>query len=337
MQEARKQHTAPRRKRATTVALILIGILVIVAALGAVSSVNHVCASCHAMRPYAHALADSPHTGTSCYACHLPAGAWSLPDAKIAELSHMYPAALLGRSVTGAGDRVSRAACLRCHTAVLKGIVSAHGIRIRHDTCAVGEACDACHGAVAHGAVTRWVRQPVMERCVQCHREKDAPVMCDSCHAPHSKLQRLRKGPWQVTHGPTWKTTHGVADLEYCATCHPKDYCARCHGVDLPHPADFGRTHGDAAVKAGQDCYACHDRQRFCLACHQGFSMPHPTGFLARHSKVARSMADKRCLACHERGSCDYCHVKHTHPGRAPKGFYPAKPTTSGLPKASDL
>ena len=59
----------------------------------------------------------------------------------------------------------------------------------------------------------------------------------------------------------------------------------------------------------------CHTKA-LCSSCH-GIEMPHPAGFLANHSKVAKSYTDKRCLVCHTTENCGQCHTNHTHPGSA--------------------
>lgn len=161
---------------------------------------------------------------------------------------------------------------------------------------------------------TRWVREPVMEECVRCHRAQKAPVSCDSCHAGRGQKERLSVGPWQVTHGKEWRSAHGMGDIRYCRTCHPVNYCVRCHNTVLPHPTDFGRTHGSQAKRDIKSCLACHDRAG-CDSCH-GLTIPHPAGFLKRHSSQARSYEDPTCAKCHRETDCQRCHVLHIHPGR---------------------
>jgi hypothetical protein len=153
-----------------------------------------------------------------------------------------------------------------------------------------------------------------MEECVACHKQSGALASCDACHSEKGERERLAKGPWQVTHGRTWERTHGMGTLEWCATCHPAGYCTRCHGVDLPHPAGFGRTHGALAKQPQSKCLSCHEKTTLCDSCH-GVEMPHPKGFLARHSKIAASEGDPKCLSCHFQRDCAACHTMHIHPG----------------------
>ncbi|HEX9093227.1 MAG TPA: hypothetical protein VF902_04515 [Coriobacteriia bacterium] len=305
-----RRRVPPRIIVGAVAALVLL-LLVIVSAVG---SSPGACSSCHAMKPFADALVKSPHGGVSCYACHLDDGWVSWPSFKTRELVGMYPAAVIGRGVSGPSDGIARGRCLACHQSVLDGPVTSKGTRIDHAACAKGSSCDTCHGATAHGTTTRWVRQPFMDDCVRCHLKNDAPVRCDTCHADKSTADRIAAGPWQVTHGPNWRTTHGMGDIALCSMCHASTKCVQCHGMALPHPADFGRTHGTAALTLSAKCLECHSRERFCDACH-GSPMPHPADFLPTHSKIAKSRQDEACLKCHYQSDCNACHVAHTHPG----------------------
>jgi hypothetical protein len=300
----------PPRGLAVAIAMFAAVLLIVSAA----TSAPAVCSSCHAMQPAANGLAAGSHAGTPCYRCHLAAGAWSWTAFKTRELTSMYPAALLGRSLSGPDDGVSDAACLSCHTRVMTGILKGKGTRIAHRSCAEGRQCVDCHGAESHGKAARWVRQPYMDDCVACHLEQKVTIQCDTCHVERSTAERIARGPWQVTHGPNWRKTHAMGDLQLCVTCHPATKCVQCHGVPLPHPTDFGRTHGALAAAPGAKCTDCHDRKGFCDACH-GTPMPHAAGFLAKHSKIAKSREDAACLKCHYDYDCASCHQAHTHPG----------------------
>ncbi|MHB8965525.1 MAG: hypothetical protein ACYC52_06095 [Coriobacteriia bacterium] len=250
----------------------------------------------------------------TCYECHLSSDAWAWPVFKADEITRMYPRELFGDGLSGSVARTGRAACLGCHARVLATPVGASGLRIDHATCATTDSCDDCHSTAAHGTAVRWTRQVVMEECIACHAGIDAPRTCETCHEARSETERLAKGPWQITHGPSWEKTHGMGDLRSCDTCHPKDYCVRCHEIPLPHPVDFPALHGKQAQRAPASCAACHDAEELCDPCH-GLEMPHPAGFRATHSETAGSRADEGCLTCHYETDCRACHEAHTHPG----------------------
>lgn len=301
----------PRTRIMATALGLAAALLVLSATVG---SFPGVCASCHAMKPFAAELEASAHAEVSCYDCHLTAGAWDWPQFKATELARMYPRGILGGELTGPVTRTGASPCIRCHEDVLMGTVSAQGLRINHGVCAAGGSCDNCHSTVAHGSAVRWAREPVMEDCAACHAEAGASVACDLCHDGRIESDRLAAGPWQITHGPAWETTHGMGNLASCATCHPADYCVRCHQISLPHPIDFPSRHGADAIEAPGSCETCHDRAALCDTCH-GMEMPHPGSFLKEHGSLATSFTDGRCTGCHYESDCQTCHETHVHPG----------------------
>lgn len=295
-------------------AVVIAGVALVAFGLAlTLGSTSSACATCHSD---IHAAEAASHADVSCYSCHLDQGLWDWPAFKAREVLVMYPGQLFGAAPDGPADETSRHACLECHDPVLNGTIERLGIRINHGVCAASGSCDSCHSAVAHGADVRWLREPVMEECVACHREQSATDACDACHQGKSETERLSTGPWQITHGANWKQTHGMGSLVSCSVCHPQDYCVRCHGTALPHSVDFGSTHGIDARAENASCGSCHDTVSFCDSCH-GMSMPHPQGFLAQHSDSATGYEDESCLTlCHRKDDCDACHVAHTHPGR---------------------
>lgn len=305
-----------RPTRKASIALVALAVIGVALLVTGVTSTPGVCASCHVMRPFAQALASSPHASTGCYACHLDAGWWDLPRFKTLELTVMYPAAITGADEpSGPGVHTATERCLECHAGVLDQVTERNGMRIAHETCVeTGGTCDACHTAAIHGTASRWPREYEMERCVRCHADNDAPRDCDACHRAKLARERLQNSAWRVTHGPKWEQTHGAGDLDYCVTCHPDDYCVKCHRIAMPHPASFGRTHGASYVADGDSCTTCHSVETFCDGCH-GIRMPHAATFLAEHSDIASGYADASCMACHFAEDCEACHVKHTHPG----------------------
>ena len=45
--------------------------------------------------------------------------------------------------------------------------------------------CETCHGQVAERDVITKEKEISMKACVDCHIEKHARVVCNTCHAPH--------------------------------------------------------------------------------------------------------------------------------------------------------
>jgi len=292
---------------AVVVIALLLGVAV---AVGGAS--RSACLSCH--RTVTEATVHGKHASVPCLQCHAPTLS-DKPSFVWFQWTRMFPSRFAGKAPSGPVREIPRAACLSCHAAVLSTTVKGSlGIRINHEACAANVSCDSCHSAVAHGAATRWIREPVMEKCTACHVRENVPILCDTCHIGRSQSQRLAVGPWQVTHGRGWKTAHGMGDLESCSTCHPRDYCARCHGVAIPHGQSFGSEHGAFAMSRNARCQTCHKSQTFCSACH-GVPMPHPSGFLKIHSSQAKTTDNPTCMRCHTQSDCLVCHERHIHPG----------------------
>lgn len=269
------------------------------------------CAACH--RQQSEEWTRSAHGSVTCYDCHLNNGAWGFAEAKATEFGRMYPQALLGDgSLKGPAPRMARRSCTQCHTSVLSESTAIRGLKIEHSQCAPGK-CDTCHSTVAHVSV-RWPRTPIMGDCVSCHKESKASERCDACHEGRIETARLESGPWQVTHGPNWRSTHGMGDLHTCSSCHEAQDCVKCHGVPMPHDNGFLNSHGKVALTKEAKCLGCHRSKDWCNSCH-GVPMPHPAKFLSTHPKTARSYQDKRCLACHAKNDCSDCHTRHIHPG----------------------
>ncbi len=307
------QHTPKQRWSRRLTLTVLIGLLAAVGLLIAVGgSFRPACSVCH--RAQTVALGESAHLGVNCYRCHLPNGAWSVPSEKAGEVFRMYPKAVLGMGFRNPAVQTSRAACLECHREVLEGVTTGSGLRVQHSSCAGDSSCDPCHSAVAHSSSVRWNGAPVMDDCVACHRQKSVSTECPTCHLESKKKSTRSRGPWQVTHGKDWKKTHGMGQTDSCATCHPQGFCAKCHRVSVPHPVEFGSTHGELAIADPQSCESCHKSRRFCDACH-GMAMPHPVGFLKDHRTLSRGRHDPSCLRCHAATDCDNCHANHVHPG----------------------
>ena len=313
------------RKRVIGLVIALAATAFALTVAAGVGSSSGVCESCH--RAVVVATEKSAHAAVPCSDCHAP-GAEAV-GFRADVILRMYPSKLLGGEPSGAVRETSRKACLTCHGSVLSAVTQAgpRGLRINHAACATEATCDSCHSATAHGAEVRWVRGPVMEDCIACHREQAVTTECTVCHEGRNETERLATGPWQVTHGPKWRQTHGMGDLDSCVTCHPKDYCVRCHKVSVPHDERFGAQHGGIASADVKSCQGCHRSKRFCDACH-GVPMPHPGGFLRRHSKDAKTVTNPACQRCHAVEDCRRCHERHIHPGnaRASSGLQPPVP-----------
>lgn len=307
---------------------VLAGLVVLVVLVVSVTAATLPgCASCHASGAFAKQTAASAHAKIDCVRCHVSPG---IPSRFAYASGEIFGMVL---KIGAGGGRASAAVpdevCLSCHGAVLTEVVSANSLRIKHADCAKGSRCSDCHSGVAHGSSVAWQRTPQMEQCLDCHNTTKVRDSCNTCHDAKTKRQRLASGSWTVTHGPNWRTTHGMGDWKTCTACHPNDYCVQCHGMSLPHDADFLRTHGAPAIASRANCDVCH-KPAFCDGCH-GLEMPHPAGFTPSHSKIVKAKGRAVCLACHTEEDCTKCHIAHVHPGGAgPVGGATSAPTTSG-------
>lgn len=307
-------HRDARRRRVAVVALVAVvaAVLVIV---GAGASTPGACTLCHGAQ--AEALSSSSHKGVSCLRCH--AFGPRQVQARLDVALRMVPASLGGVELEGPGRPLGNAACIQCHGDILTGeVIEANGLRINHRECSASTQCAGCHSAAVHGRSTRVIRTSSMSECTVCHVERTVSVACDSCHKGKMPSDRVRDPVWVRTHGTQWEALHGLGDLRTCAVCHAPDDCAECHGAGVPHPADFGSTHGRYAIDTGRErCLTCHKVATFCESCHGGMEMPHPEGFLQRHSSIATSQEDPVCMPCHSVPDCVSCHTFHVHPGGA--------------------
>jgi len=251
------------------------------------------------------------------------------------------PSGGLQRAVFGAGQTahvlmVTRASsrdaaavpdsrCMTCHAKIEKAVTTSNGIRIAHATCDKGAVCTDCHSTTAHGQATSWARSYDMDRCLACHVNKDQTA-CDLCHLGRGPRTRITSGSFAVTHGPQWRTTHGMGDPATCMVCHTPDKCVGCHGPGLPHTADFVKTHTTFARDKNAKCSGCHE-QSFCDGCH-GTPMPHTAQFTKDHPATAAAKP-ALCKRCHVDTDCTGVHENHIHPGGVVGGALPKVGGTS--------
>lgn len=296
------------RRYAFWVTLALASVAAVTAAsIGATAATTPACDRCHTAA--VASARTAAHSNVSCESCHVPSGTGARLSFASRQVFGMTLRAVPvdDRTLT----RVPDESCRKCHNTVEQGTVSSRGINFNHSTCAEGRQCVDCHSVTTHGT-KGWVRAAEMADCLACHSTKRASEKCNLCHDERSEEKRLVSGSWSKTHGPTWRTTHGMGNLQTCSACHPKDYCTKCHSVALPHAKDYVLSHGGEAKQQRAKCLTCHD-VKTCNSCH-GEEMPHPRGFLKRHSAKVGRTGDAGCVRCHDREDCNECHVRHIHP-----------------------
>jgi len=269
------------------------------------------CTSCHSRADFRAATQASAHAQVDCRSCHMASGMMGEVLFALQQPLHTY--SRQSRAADRDAAEVPDTRCKTCHEVSLRGVVGSGGIRMDHAWCAVGASCTDCHSSVAHGTANQWIRSYDMDRCLGCHMES-GNVQCDLCHQGRDATARIKSSTFAVTHGPKWRSTHGMGSIATCNVCHSSSDCADCHGVGVPHEPSFIDEHSSFAAHEDARCASCH-ADSFCDGCH-GIQMPHPARFTPRHSTAAKRQP-KSCTRCHAASDCTDCHEKHVHPGGA--------------------
>lgn len=285
-----------------------------IAGIALVASTPERCAGCH--QEVVDALdSREAHSSVDCRGCHGGPTFVGKADFAARQVYGMYAKlpVLKGRRTAVVSDR----RCTECHDA--SSPPSEQGaLRMNHATCTDGASCSDCHSRTAHGDAVTWPRSYDMYACVSCHMTKAVSVACDLCHTERSREERVRTGSFVLTHGASWRQTHGMGDSLACAACHGPDKCIDCHGPGVPHEAAFATNHSEFAVLESAQCTTCHKPQ-FCTDCH-GIEMPHPEGFTPSHGVLVENEGRASCDNCHDDADCATCHLLHVHPGNAGQG-----------------
>lgn len=303
------------------------------------------CAQCHRTDTYAESLEQSPHAEISCMRCHMPAGVTGLAVQGVNYTRWMVVYGVTKKAPDPKAGSVGDGSCLRCHDAVARETVTAHGIRVRHsDFLEAGAECRDCHNSTAHPNVVKEPSTPSMDRCLPCHDGTTAPSDCETCHVRDTALRPLSE------RGYVTRTSSGTPDS--CYKCHDQGPCLSCHGVTMPHPAGWspnergtpGYGHAREGFANREVCWRCHysDNRPFvpsdeACSCHGLLGKVHGgEPWIKEHGLEAtgqRSGANADCFACHSTDLCDRCHPPSYRQRFAPNG---AAPVTPGY-KAPDL
>jgi hypothetical protein len=176
--------------------------------------------------------------------------------------------------------------CDRCHQALNSVVPEKNqplpGLKFSHRLHGERKVpCSKCHGDLQKAEP----RQPNMDSCIDCHRQKGMVRGCDHCHKTDGtghlqthfgdfRLQPNQRVLWEIDHNATFVQQHGreaQKDPTLCQECHSPSTCVTCHQTSRRmgiHPGDYLRHH---AVEARHDelkCQSCHQPSTFCLDCH---------------------------------------------------------------------
>lgn len=286
--------------------------LAIAAALGGLARIDSTCEVCHGTRTYVGLRDATAHESIPCADCHGARGALGLLSDGFA-MQRRVLGAVMSRQPSGLAHTPD-SSCRTCHATVLEATVRSNGIAVRHVEF-VSEPCATCHAGTGHRVNGRLYQSPEMDDCTGCHSVSPRNLAnCGLCHVENaSPASDDATTAWRATHGKGWESSHGMGELDTCASCHPRDYCVRCHGTLVPHAADWPKTHGTSLTPQERTaCETCHEAS-WCADCH-GVEMPHPAGFLPRHGEVATGIGRSACTGCHAPIVCDDCHFRSAHP-----------------------
>lgn len=202
--------------------------------------------------------------------------------------------------------------------------------------------CVTCHANVSKANSVPSHGIPPMDKCVDCHRNRQVADNCQTCH---SQVELRRP----ADHGPDWVLDHvesARTNAKSCETCHRPTYCEECHdgaalglsvrgqtgalvdrvrplapahdGKNLlllqrRHDLNYRFTHGAEVRSKTSDCATCHETATFCAACHNANSSStqkpvwHETanfGSGGGHADLARKDIEV-CTACHDRDAAE--------------------------------
>ncbi len=233
--------------------------------------------------------------------------------------------------------------------------------------------CLVCHKGIAE---VEYAEQspasiPSMETCYSCHNiEGTASAECAACHKSTVNLI-------PVNHQTVdFKKNHKVlfaTNTQSCVMCHTEESCDNCHSgttslsspnlktdfytpyspangnssikkqqITLVHDLNYRYTHGIDAKSKTTECTTCHQRETFCVECHnssggdyalggvvpqshtvKGFIMPGGYGSGGGEHSVLAKRDIERCASCHDvngaDANCIMCHtdndgIKMTNP-----------------------
>ena len=197
-------------------------------------------------------------------------------------------------------------------------------------------SCSECHST---SRIREDISKPDLKaafhrQCIDCHREWDGNIECESCHALNSSGKSAfdkSQDKKERVHPPVVEPTKIVFDTPSyedkmvtffhnehtaiygfeCSDCHKNDGCVKCHNKQEPIVNEDVKL----TVKH-QKCASCHNTESDCESCHQNtemkpFDHKSRTGFA-----LAPFHSNFKCAKCHKTpqvfkglsGNCNTCH-----------------------------
>lgn len=322
------------------------------------TSLPSFCGSCHEMKPEYVTWQASAHDKIACVKCHIEPGIVPLVIDKAEALNqvfeHVTKRYYLPLQIK---KPISNTVCESCHTEARK-ITPSGDIKIPHDKhLAQGISCVTCHSGVAHGTISerqvtidgdfeRWTpvlgrqnmvpafRTIEMNQCLDCHKARNAPQECKTCHTKIIPPASHQTSAWvqEGVHGQ-----EAFQSITECNKCHnntlsfnavhksdpvteyarSNTFCVTCH-LKKPanHNSSWGSQHGISAGNNEKGCLVCHESATakktdnapatVCKSCH---GKPHPIPASSHPIPLPKGTQPKaECYSCHQETTCTRCH-----------------------------
>jgi nitrate/TMAO reductase-like tetraheme cytochrome c subunit len=334
-------------KKFKVATILVVGVILLALSLNFgvhATSTSTFCSSCHMMAPQALTWEVSSHSSVECKDCHIAPGVDNLVEAKIGGLRELY------HTVTDSyvapirmPSLIPNESCLKCHNLSNRPVTTSGDIIIDHNIHEEKEIkCVTCHDGVAHGKVSerrvtyksdyeRWNAQvaerfmsdkkytrPKMEKCMDCHELRNAPLTCATCHSTEMLPEDHRTQEFI-------KGGHGLIaseELMYCESCH--SYMSNKVIKEFQE-----ETHYQKYINSDKDEKKLSVQQyaktnTFCIDCHSDRPKSHQSAtFFFSHGKNATDEKGN-CLTCHDNSrisespvtkvTCASCHPSnHQH------------------------
>jgi len=308
-----------------TIAVVILGVLLIGFILDVASASPALCMSCHEMELRGHEWEESAHAQTTCVECHTKPRAWHATPLRLVDRAGIMVRDVSSHLAGGydtsidtssaAASPITDAVCLQCHDPERKA-TSGFRIKIDHvEHAKRNGSCVSCHLRTAHPVESRGRALTFMAQCFTCHgtpEQPEASAECGVCHPSDYELV-------PPTHeNAQWATKHGevaVTDFGLCDMCHTEQFCTDCHGVTMPHPdgwAEGATGHSQAATTDREVCEQCHgSRLDMCTMCHHEGYEPAKGPWVKQHYDEVEKRGAAYCMdTCHSPLFCIRCHAE---------------------------
>lgn len=211
----------------------------------------------------------------------------------------------------GHADFMGMDACFRCHRLADDGVEPATPYK------SAGGECKLCHTA-------DFDLVPASHKEANFVKDKHGKMALDETAKVADQLAKEKEGDHKAK-DPAKMNDEELAlvglpamqSVNTCYTCHSKQFCIDCHGgVEMPHPAEFAKDHGEQGLANPASCAKCHGETNTCSSCHHsdpnvpGYTFDQNATWLQQHDDSALKTGPAACFECHQPTFCSHCHVR---------------------------